>query len=325
MKPLLTILLIFTISLGFSQGKIVSITNYKKDGSKSYSDDSTYYSMYVSMPDSGSNLYNVAEYYKNHKTKLIGKIPQYNMVLFEGPCVSFYETGKRKSTITYKKNLPVGTAYYFFPNGKIYLEREYPDSGSMYNEFEDKYLITANFDSLGTVMVENGNGYYKGYDDKFTRVTDEGSVKNGKKDGIWKGSVKDMKIAYAETYKDGDLVVGSSVNMLGESVSYNKSSRSSPPQFRGGVSDFVDYLGNNIQYPTDARQSNTQGRVIVSFVVEKDGKVSQVKVLRSVSPTIDAEAVRVIKNSPRWKPGKQFGREVSVAYSVPVNFTLRQN
>jgi len=87
---------------------------------------------------------------------------------------------------------------------------------------------------------------------------------------------------------------------------------------------FARYLSKNIRYPAVARENNTQGRVIVSFVCEKDGSLTDVKVARGIGDGCDEEAVRVIKASPHWKPGIQNGRPVRVAYSVPINFTLSE-
>jgi protein TonB len=94
------------------------------------------------------------------------------------------------------------------------------------------------------------------------------------------------------------------------------------PEFPGGLDAFGRYLGKNIRYPAVARENGTQGRVIVSFVCERDGSLTDVKVARGIGDGCDEEAVRVIKSSPKWKPGIQNGRPVRVAYSVPISFTL---
>lgn len=94
------------------------------------------------------------------------------------------------------------------------------------------------------------------------------------------------------------------------------------PSFPGGISGLRTYLNQNIRYPAEAQENCVQGRVVVSFVVGKDGHISDVTVLRSVDPSLDKEAVRVIRNMPRWSPGKQGGEPVRVRYNVPVSFRL---
>ena len=95
------------------------------------------------------------------------------------------------------------------------------------------------------------------------------------------------------------------------------------PSFPGGQGALMSYLASNIKYPVVAQANGVQGRVIVSFVVERDGSISDVKVARSVDPSLDREAQRVVKSMPKWKPGKQNGSAVRVKYTVPVVFRLQ--
>ena len=94
------------------------------------------------------------------------------------------------------------------------------------------------------------------------------------------------------------------------------------PSFPGGISGLRTYLNQNIRYPAEAQENCVQGRVVVRFVVGKDGHISDVTVLRSVDPSLDKEAIRVVRNMPRWTPGKQGGEPVRVRYNVPVSFRL---
>lgn len=95
------------------------------------------------------------------------------------------------------------------------------------------------------------------------------------------------------------------------------------PSFPGGQGALMSYLASTIKYPVVAQENGVQGRVIVSFVVERDGSISDVRVARSVDPSLDREAQRVVKSMPRWKPGKQNGSAVRVKYTVPVVFRLQ--
>ena len=94
------------------------------------------------------------------------------------------------------------------------------------------------------------------------------------------------------------------------------------PTFPGGDAALMKYLSENVKYPALAIKAQEQGRVVVSFTVEKDGAISDVKVARTVTPSLDAEAVRVVKAMPKWTPGKQGGQLVRVRYNVPVSFKL---
>ena len=98
----------------------------------------------------------------------------------------------------------------------------------------------------------------------------------------------------------------------------------SMPEFPGGQQALFKYLSENVKYPVIAQENGIQGRVICQYVVNKDGSIVDVEVVRSGGdPSLDKEAVRVIKSMPKWKPGKQRGKAVRVKYTVPVNFKLQ--
>lgn len=94
------------------------------------------------------------------------------------------------------------------------------------------------------------------------------------------------------------------------------------PEFPGGDAELMRYLAMHLHYPKAAADNFIQGRVTVQFVVQKDGSVGQVKVVRGKSPELDAEAVRVVKSLPRFIPGKNNGQPVAVWYTLPINFRL---
>ena len=95
------------------------------------------------------------------------------------------------------------------------------------------------------------------------------------------------------------------------------------PQFPGGQAELMSWLVKNIRYPVIAQENGIQGRVICQFVVGSDGSVRDIKVLRSLDPSCDKEAVRVIQSMPKWIPGRQNGKAVSVRYTLPVIFKLQ--
>ena len=95
------------------------------------------------------------------------------------------------------------------------------------------------------------------------------------------------------------------------------------PSFPGGDAELMKFLSSHIKYPVVAEENGIQGRVIATFVVERDGSISDVKVVKSVDPSLDKEAARVVKSMPKWQPGKQNGSAVRVKYTVPVTFRLQ--
>jgi len=115
---------------------------------------------------------------------------------------------------------------------------------------------------------------------------------------------------------NGDKVTEADPNQIFNAVE-------NEPEFRnGGLPGFYAYLGKAIHYPSVDKENNVQGKVLVTFVVEKDGSLTDVKALRGPDESLQDEAVRAVKASPKWKPGIQNGRPVRVQYTVPVSFTL---
>ena len=96
------------------------------------------------------------------------------------------------------------------------------------------------------------------------------------------------------------------------------------PEFPGGRDKMTEFIQKNIQYPALCKKEGIQGRVVVQFVVNKDGSICDAKIVKSVDPHLDTEALRIIRAMPRWVPGKQKGETVRVRYTLPVNFRLPQ-
>lgn len=95
------------------------------------------------------------------------------------------------------------------------------------------------------------------------------------------------------------------------------------PEFPGGINALYSYLAANIKYPKVARENGITGKVHVTFVVEKDGRLTDIKILRDIGGGCGAEVVRVVKTMPRWNPGKQRGKPVRVQFNLPVDFNLK--
>ena len=95
------------------------------------------------------------------------------------------------------------------------------------------------------------------------------------------------------------------------------------PEFPGGIAGLKRYISKKVKYPVEAKESDIQGKVYVRFVVNSKGETEQVSIIRGIDPILDKEALRVVKSFPKWKPGMQSGKAVSVWYTVPINFKLQ--
>jgi TonB family protein len=127
-------------------------------------------------------------------------------------------------------------------------------------------------------------------------------------------------LGYNESYPDQNTEKGVNDSVKWEGRIYEVVEQM--PHFPGGAASLMRYLSENIKYPIQAQMKGISGRVIVSFVVEPDGTFSDLRVIRSVDPILDKEALRVVRDMPRWIPGKQDGKPVRARYNVPVSFRL---
>lgn len=325
MRLFLITAFLVTSSVCFAQRQNVYFL--KEDNSLVDNKDSADFIRVVSEPDSGSVLFNVMEYYPNGKKKLSGRSKTIDPTQLEGVCLTFYKNGRRKTTENYEDGVLAGSVDEYYPNGQLSTRKEYILKDNVEPKLHYKYktssfIVQQAFDSLGTVTVKDGNGIYSGYNEdpvnNLKVFTEEGPIKNGLRSGIWKGV--DKGSSFEEVYENGELISGKAIRN-GVSTTYTKS-RIENPKFPGGEFDFNRYLARNIRYPAKDRENNIQGKVTLSFVIDKDGTVTDVKILRSVSDGIDNEALRVLKNSPKWIPGTAYGSPAKIKYSVPISFAL---
>ncbi len=316
MKPLITIVFLFITAACFAQRQNVYFL--KNNGMYVQQRDSADYICVISEPDSGATLYNVFEFYPNGKPKLLSKSTTIESETLEGSCIRYFANGKKSGVSNYKAGKRVGIEYLYYPNGKIYTTKKHPDATVI--GVKNYEYILSEYDSLGNALVADSNGYYKGYDEKFKNVVEEGNIKNGRHDGQWKGMDEGWHIRFIETYDNGKFIGGISIGEHNDTVKYK--ARDVEPQYKGGPKAFNNFLANNIQYPDYERANNIQGTVKLSFIVEKDGKVSDVKVIKNVSYNIDKEALRVLSSSGNWIPGYEYGRPVRVSFTISTNFSL---
>jgi TonB family protein len=324
MKFLITIATLLFASCCFAQQQNVYF--FKLNGDPTDNKDSSDFVRLVRPPEKDSKLYQVLEYYPNGNQKLAAQSLTIEPATFEGASLSFFKTGQRRSISTYSKGRLVKDFYEYYPNGKLYQYKKYPDE-ILKNDIKpagDKgdYLLQEAYDSLGTVKVKDGNGYYTVYNDDFTQVTEEGPIKNGKKDGLWKGVDKERNTAFEEKYEDGVLISGTAVHE-GQSNNYSKA-RFTKPKFPNGEHALGAFMGTRIRYPAADREKGIQGIVYIKFIVEKDGSLTDVHVIKSVSTNIDAEALKVLKSTPIWIPGTNFGLPVRAEYRMPIIFALAE-
>ena len=251
---------------------------------------------------SGSNINELRTKYKDH-------IGFFEPVL-QGSCISFFSDGRKKSISYYENGDLAGEETEYYPNGIVHTIKSYTaEKKKFYKECRD---------STGNVLVDNGNG--KGLefiDDGFKNYI-RGEVANGLEEGEWLGKRLDT-VNIVWEYNKGSLLTSSTVDGSGNKI-YTKTEIA--PEFSGGMTEFVRFLGKNIRYPVLARENGVKGKVVISYIVEADGSISNAKIVKGIGRGCEEEALRVMRLSPKWSPGIVNGKPVRVAYSVPISFAL---
>jgi TonB family protein len=257
-----------------------------------------------------SGMFNIQDYYMDANPRLVAYSSvgdlNYDKGL-NGPYLEYNKNGKRKSIKRYYNGKLTGAEVLYYPNGMPYNVKTYENDSVFYKSC---------YDSTGTVLAEKGKGKWLMFDRHFKTILEEGQIENGKPEGEWKGKNFDGTIANY-TYKNGSIVLGAKGN---ENDIFEKVDVA--PSFKGGDPKFDKYITHSLRYPAIARERKIQGRVVISFVVEKDGSLTDVKLKEGVHPSINEEALRIIKAMPLWNPGTIEGNPVRVQYSIPIKFAL---
>jgi len=271
--------------------------------------DSADYIMYNLPADPKTGLYKVVQVFPNGKPKLIAGAVSRNVNFnMEGVCTEFFANGKRKSIGIYRNNNIAGDIINYYPNGQQYTFRTFGGDGKQHLE-ECR-------DSTGQILAKKGNGKWLKFDADLKNVIEEGPIENGVENGDWL-IVRNGK-KYPAHYTNGELTTElppDTVNKVYVGVQIE-------PVPVGGFEAFYDFLGRTVRYPAIDQEYHVMGKAFITFVVERNGSLTNVHVKTAPSQTMGEEAVRAIRLSPRWKPGTIGGQPVRVQYTVPVSFTL---
>jgi len=275
--------------------------------------DSADYFLVIMPADSSSGIkvYPILEYYPNWKRKLMGysRTQRYNFLTFEGENVEFYRNGYKKSIKQYSNGVLSGNLTLYYPNGKLYADEAYV------KDYNLKFINCS--DSTGKVLTENGNGKWIKYSDDFTTELEEGMVKDSVEEGTW--YTKHANTIDSTIYKKGSAISSSDkMHPLGRISDMIFTAVQQEPS----CPEFYIFLQRNMRYPAYAKEHNIQGKVYLQFIVEKDGSISNIKVLRSPEKDLEDEAIRCLTNGPKWHPGMQNGKPVRCMYTVPIGFSL---
>lgn len=292
--------------------------------------ESADYYLFIMPADSsiGKRAYPVTELYMNRKTKMIGhSLDRSSVLKLHGSALYYYPNGRKKSIMNYDEGFAIGNTIQYYPNGQLW-KLSTKEKSIVKENVNKKMMDMTKYttllkecrDSTGKVLTQDGNGIWLDFDKDFKYRIAEGPVVNSLENGEWHGTLSDTT-QFTCTYNAGEVV--------GTGYGYNKNGTKYPftkvqvqPEFKGGLEAFGQFLASNIRFPRYERENGIGGRVIMSFVVEKNGVLTDFKTLRTPSNGLAEESLRVLRLSPPWKPGYLYGIPVNVKYTVPISFTL---
>lgn len=313
---------------------------FTKEGDPTSKDSSFYYTI--------GNFFegqyeDTLKFYRTGSEKYLGR-QLYKSGYLTGTFIFYHENGKLKSKGLNNLGRPIGYALKWYESGSPKQTTYFPEKiGSVSGILTEDYLIINYWDSVGNQQVNNGNGFcncyleqvfgemtvgeeeipkmklnysYRLYEGSNNKI---GKVKDGLRDSVW--TVKEKGVAlYSEKYNMGVFKEGTRFLDNGEEYAYSTVEEFARP--KNGIQEFYSYVGNQMNYPQDARKRRLEGKVFVEFVVERDGSITNVKVLKSPGESLSKEAARVVKLSPKWTPGHQRGLPVRQKMVIPIIFKL---
>lgn len=237
-------------------------------------------------PNVDNKLFIVKEFYRNGKTALIGNSSTntLNNLKFEGTSISFFPNGHKMQIANYLSGQLSGDVMNYYPNGKLYNVKSYSPN-------KKPFLKQCN-DSTGAVLAQNGNGKWIKFDGEILQTPYvEGNVVGGIEDGEWRGKENDTT-STVKVYKNGVLASVKTFDKSGNEVEDKIFTVVGiSPEFPGGFEAFNNFLRKNVDYPALAYENGVKGQVIIGFVIEKNGELSYIRIIKGIGSGCDEEAV----------------------------------
>lgn len=314
MKNLFFVFL-FTASSIFAQESTTDIKYLDSVGKPASKE--TYYKYEVFEKDKTKpDVYILKAFDKQKKLMYTRSYSDESGKTLHGETLNYYPNGNKKSSFNYLNGKVVGKSYKWYENGEQQEESEYADDNF---ESQRYFKMISFWNEKGEKLVVNGTGQFTSDDEYYT---ENGSYKDGFKEGKWYGESKKNKFRYEEIYANGDLVSGVSTEENGEQNQYT--TLEIRPEPIKGLQHFYKHISKNFKAPNSAYKNKVKGKIILTFVVDKDGQITEPKVVRGLGSDLDKEAIRVLTTYEPWKPALQKGRRVRCSFSIPIqlDFTL---
>lgn len=264
---------------------------------------------------SDQKSYDISDYFKSGTLQMTGKTTNKDNVSKIGQFVYYYENGKRQSITHYDNGRPIGEHIIYYENGNLKEEGEYTDN---YKEAGKSYKLNQYWDENNKHLIINGNGVYSCGNN--LDYIETGKYKDGFKDGTYEGKNIKNNTSFIEKYENGNFISGTRIFADNTKLEYSEMEKKPLP--KKGIQDFYTFIGKNFNYTREAIQNKISGKIFISFVIDKDGKIIEPRIVKSLGYGLDEEAIRVITKYENWIPGQQRGINVRVLYTIPIIVSL---
>jgi len=304
------------------------VTYHKENQREITKASKAYFYRVIESDDKSSGLLKYLEFYtKDNIPRLIGTLSDNSPDSIVGEVKFFYPNGNLAYQATFvQQHQPIDTTFFYHQNGKLYFKlaqskKKQLKRKNMLMSIEiDEIDVNAIsiYDSLGNTLLENGNGYFKLKNP--IRDTDyylEGPVVAGKRQGNWRGKLN--QISFEETWENDKLISGTAMNPDGKKDIYDALTHNVFPEYPDGINSLRNFVASAYQYPQKAIDANASGEINIGFIVEKDGTMSNFKVISDLGYGTGRAGIAALKQAKKkWSPGMQRGKAVRVAYTLPL-------
>lgn len=253
---------------------------------------------------SNKKTYTVKDYYKSQKLQMIGTSSDRDILKEEGPFVYYYENGNKESAVSYSKTKKTGKEFNWYEDGN-------PKSELEYFRKRDEVLFKVNsfWNPEKEQTVINGNGHLKEVNEE---VEQSGKIKNGLPDGIWKGKSIETQCIFTENYENGKLISGVSIDSLNIGHHYKIIFQEAAP--KSGMQSFYRSISQNMDLP----ENNICGNMYIYFIINKEGTLIELRVLKGLSTVLNERAIATIISAGKWNPRLIRGIPAQGSYSIPI-------
>lgn len=269
--------------------------------------DSPYYRI-IEDENSEKDEYKFKVFYQSGKVYMEGTTLSKRYMIPEGIINTYFENGNRKEEYTIVKGNNIGTRTTWHKNG---IKKSIMEFSKEKKDLLSTVRILQFWDTNNVHKVIDGNGFFE---DEENDCYEKGQLQNGVRIGQWSGIDKKFKIHFTEEYVDGNLIMGTSKDSTSTTYNYSKIKEGAKP--RKGYEHFYSYISKKFRFTRESEGKSA--KILLSFVVERDGSISDLKILKSGGEALDNECIRLITNYPDWEPGKYRGKYARILFSIPI-------